>query len=65
LLAITELSAEPVHAQPCHTPALSPKCSHARANELATSYVNSVIWTAGTLSGARLTNTELRAIKAG
>jgi len=36
----------------------------ARANRLSTSYVNSVIWTAGALSGARLTNTELRAIAA-
>ncbi len=37
----------------------------ARANGLGTSYVNAVIWTAGALSGARLTNSELRAIKAG
>ena len=39
--------------------------SIARANRLSTSYVNSVIWTAGALSGARLTNTELRAVAAG
>lgn len=36
--------------------------SIASANDLSTSYVNSVIWTAGALSGARLTNAEFRAI---
>nr|WP_299905048.1 hypothetical protein [Sphingomonas bacterium] len=37
----------------------------AEANQLPVSYANSVIWTAGAVSGARLTNAALRALTVG